>query len=46
MLEIKPHLRKDIPLRVQWLNNPVVSAFVGDEPNKKTNLKKSKLHNI
>jgi len=40
MLKIRLHLRKDIPLRVKWLNNPLVSRFVVDEPNKKTTLKK------
>lgn len=40
MITIKPHSRKDIPLRVKWLNNPLVSVYVGDEPNKKTSLKK------
>lgn len=40
MLKIKSHSRKDIPFRVKWLNNPAVSIFVGEEPDKKTHLKK------
>lgn len=40
MLQIRPHSKKDIPLRVKWLNNPLVSIFIGDEPNKKTTFKK------
>jgi UDP-4-amino-4,6-dideoxy-N-acetyl-beta-L-altrosamine N-acetyltransferase len=40
MLKIRPHLRTDIPLRVKWRNNPLVSFFIEDEPNQKTNLKK------
>lgn len=40
MLKIKPHSKRDIPLRVKWLNNPLVSVFVSDEPTKKTTLKK------
>ncbi len=40
MLKVKPHSVKDIPLRVKWLNNPLIAVFVYDELNKKTTLKK------
>lgn len=40
MLNVKPHAKKDIPLRVKWLNNPAVSAFIGDGPGKRTDIKK------
>ncbi len=39
MLVIKPHTIKDVPLRVKWLNNPLVSAYIGEEPMKRTTLK-------
>lgn len=40
MLTIKPHSARDIPLRVKWLNDPVVSRYVGETPGKKTTRKK------
>ncbi len=39
MIKIRSHLRKDIPLRVKWLNNPNANRFIGDG-NKSTTLKK------
>ena len=41
MIKIRKHLRKDIPYRVKWLNNPKVNKFIGDI-GKKTNLRKQK----
>ena len=42
MLKIRKHLKKDIPCRVKWLNNPKVNKFIGDEIGQKTSLKKEK----
>lgn len=42
MIKIRKHLRKDIPHRVKWLNNPTVNKFIGDEMGQKTTLKKEK----
>ncbi len=42
MIKIRKHLRKDIPYRVKWLNNPNVNKFVGDEIGEETTLKKEK----
>jgi len=42
MIKIRKHLRKDIPYRVKWLNNPEVNKFIGDEMGQKKNLKKEK----
>ena len=42
MIKIRKQLAKDIPHRVEWLNNPKVNKFIGDELGKKTTLKKEK----
>ena len=42
MLKIREHTKKDMPLRVKWLNNPKVNKLIGDEPGKRTNLQKQK----
>lgn len=33
-----PHERKDIPLRVKWLNNKNANVFAVDDPNHVTNI--------
>lgn len=40
IMKVRIHKKEDIPFRVKWLNNPRVNQFVGDEPGKKTTLKK------
>ena len=32
MLKIRPHRITDISYRLQWLNNPTICRFVGNEP--------------
>lgn len=40
MMRIRSLEKKDIPLRVKWLNNSSVNRLVGDEPGKSTTLTK------
>ena len=39
-LQFKSHQQSDIPLRVKWLNDERNNKYIGDEPGKKTTLKK------
>lgn len=39
MFKIRKHLKKDIPLRVKWLNNPKATKYALERPEKKTNIK-------
>lgn len=41
-IKIRPHQEKDIPLRVKWLNNALVSRYIGDEPGSKTDIRKER----
>ena len=38
MITFLPHERKDIPLRVRWLNNRNANVFAVDDPNHVTNI--------
>ena len=38
MTTFKQHSRKDIPLRIKWLNNKNANQYVGDNSNHQTNL--------
>lgn len=39
MFKIRKHLKKDIPLRVKWLNNLGATKYALEKPGKKTNIK-------
>jgi RimJ/RimL family protein N-acetyltransferase len=39
MLKIRKHFKKDIALRVKWLNNPKATRYALENPKKKTNIK-------
>lgn len=39
-IQIREHLKEDIPYRVRWFNNPLVDKFVAEEVGQGTNLKK------
>lgn len=42
MIRIREHSREDINYRVDWLNNPKVNKFLGDDHAKGTTLVKQK----
>lgn len=39
MISLRPHTRKDIPLRIKWLNNKNANSFLTDDPNHVTDTK-------
>ncbi len=39
MLKIRKHLKKDISLRVKWLNNQQATKYALENPKNKTNIK-------
>ena len=40
MLSFKPHSKKDIQLRLKWLNNKKANIFAVDDPNSETTYEK------